>query len=111
MRYEGEIQVERKSTTMDKLTIAYDGRIALKVRDSVDQAGEAWLLEFARFVIGDALENLPREKTLRGRFERGLKQGKPVVRIDLHSGSYRAREILKSYVSEGMGLPEPPASV
>jgi hypothetical protein len=108
-RYEGEIQVERKGTTRDKLTICTDGRVALKLRDSVDKVGEAWLTEFARLVVADALATLPHEKTLRGRFGRDSKR--PVVKIDLTSGHNGAFKTVKSYVSESMELLNPPETV
>jgi hypothetical protein len=106
---EREIKIVRKGTTTSKLTIAVDGRIEIKLHEGVDKAGEEWLLSFARKVVEDARLTLPQGRTLRGRFRR--KVGGSQVRIDLHAGSYRAREILKSYVSERIGLPEPPLTV
>lgn len=103
------IVVVRKKTTTNKLTIAQNGRIELKLTEQMDQAGEEWLKNFARMIVTDVMETLPMERTLRGRFRR--REGTQYVIIELHAGSYHAKEVLKCYVSEKLGLLEPPASI
>ena len=103
------IQVVRNGTTVNKLTIAHEGRIELKLTDQVDQAGEEWLKAFAEKVVEDALQTLPHDKTLRGRFRKP--KGKSYILIELYVGSYNSRKTVKCYGSEQLGLPEAPASV
>lgn len=103
------IVVVRKTTTTNKLMIAQNGRIELKLTEQMDQAGEEWLKNFTRMIVTDVMETVPKERTLRGRFRR--REGTDYVIIELHAGSNHAGEAMKCYVSEKLGLPEPPKTV
>lgn len=98
------INVVRKGTTKNKLTIAKD-RIELKLRSEVDAQGEAWLVAFAEKVVEAVIATNP-QQTLRGQFREGESQKGRLFRIHLETGDHSLVEGL-SFSSEQMGLPEP----
>ena len=103
MTIQTKVVVIRKQTEVNKLTIAHDWRIDLKISENLSPEAEAWLLVFAEKIVEDVVRERPSPMTLRGRFYRDRNGG---ICLPLSTSGYRTYE--KSYNSDLMGLSEPP---
>jgi hypothetical protein len=101
-----ELQIVRKGTTTNKLTIAKD-RIELKVMDKVSAESEIWLFNFAQKVV-DEVAKTPSEFTLRGRFD--CDPSRQRVRLGLGVGQSGAKDV-RYFYSDKMEMSAPPEDV
>jgi hypothetical protein len=101
-----DIQIVRKGTTTNKLTIAKD-RIELKVMDKVSATSEIWLFNFSQKVVDEVVKN-PSGFTLRGRFERNPSRQR--VCLGLGVGQSGAKDV-RYFYSDQMGMSAPPEDV
>lgn len=103
MTTETKINILRKPTDVNKLTISHDWRVDLKVSETLSAEAEAWLVLFAQKIVEDVVRERPSPLTLRGRFYRHKNGG---ITLPLSTSGYRNYE--KCYNSQLMGLSEPP---
>lgn len=101
-----DIQVVRKGTTRNKLTIAKD-RIELKVMDKVSTESEKWLYTFAQKIV-EEVRKTPSEFTQRGRFDWSEKRQN--MNLGLGIGQSGAKDI-RYFYSDQMGMPLPPEDI
>lgn len=101
-----EIQIVRKGTTTNKLTIAKD-RVELKVTDQASGEGEKWLVSFSQKVMEEVAKS-PSEFTLRGRFDWNEKSQQ--MNLGLGSGQ-RGQKDIRWFYSNNMGMPLPPEDI
>lgn len=101
-----EINIVRKGTTTNKLTIA-KGRVELKLTDQVGPEGEKWLNSFSQKIVEEVAKE-PCEFTLRGRFQRYGVQQQIVLQL---GWGYRGQKELRYFYSDHMGMTPAPEEV